>query len=321
MEKSPFFSVVIPLFNKKPHIKRSVSSVLRQKYTDFELIVVDDGSTDEGLLELDEVSDDRLISFKKHNGGVSSARNLGIQKSKSNYIAFLDADDEWEPLFLNKIYEMIVKYPRAGMYTTSFKLIDGTNARTRIVGNSLTELSSGKYFRVCKKRRSTINNSSSTVVRRDLLLKAACFNEKLDTYEDWNVWYKIALMSNVVSTSEVLVNIYRDAVNRSDVDKPLTKYLLAYEFLICDIERFVQVNDLDLKKITPVFRGKMQSLLKGGVVGKNWDFIVNLKKSELYKYSSFWQRILFSRFVFQALSLVYEFFACFGLYGSRRRKK
>jgi len=216
---------------------------------------------------------------------------------------------------------MIVKYPEAGMYTTSFKLIDGTNARTRITGNGLTELSSGKYFRACKKRRATINNSSSTVVRRELLLKASCFNEKLATYEDWNVWYKIALMSNVVSTSEVLVNIYRDAINRSDFDKPLTKYLLAYESLICDIEKFVQVNDLDLKKITPVFRGKMQSLLKGGVVGKNWDFIVNLRNSELYKYSSFSQRILFSRFAFQTLSIGYQFFVYSGLYGSRQRKK
>ena len=321
MGKSPFFSVVIPLFNKKPHIKRSVSSVLQQKCTDFELIVVDDGSTDEGLLELNEFSDDRLISFKKDNGGVSSARNLGIEKSKSKYIAFLDADDEWEPLFLSKVHEMIENYPRAGMYTTSFKLIDGDNARTRIVGNGLTELNSGKYFQACEKRKATINNSSSTVVRRDLLLKASCFNEKLATYEDWNLWYKIALMSNVVSTSEVLANIYRDAINRSDADKPINKYLLAYESLVCDVERFVQVNDLDLKEITPVFRGKIQSLLKGGVVGKNWDIIVNLKNSKLYKYSSFSQRILFSRFVFQTLSVVYGFLVHLGLYGYRRRPK
>ncbi|MBB5322516.1 glycosyltransferase family 2 protein [Marinobacter oulmenensis] len=321
MEKGPFFSVVIPLFNKKPHIKRSIRSVLRQKYSDFELIVVDDGSTDEGLHELEEFSDDRLKSFRKSNGGVSSARNLGIEKSKSKYIAFLDADDEWEPLFLSNIYGMIQKYPRAGMYTASFTLIDRTNTRTKIVGNGLTELSSREYFRACRKRKATINNSSSTVVRRDLLLKACCFSETLDTYEDWNLWYKIALMSNVVSTSEVLVNIYRDAINRSDVDKPLTKYLLAYETLVCDIERFVQINDLELKEVTPVFCEKIQSLLKGGVVAKNWEFIVNLKKSELYKYSSFSQRILLSPLVFQALLGVYEVLVHLGIYGYRRRRK
>jgi glycosyltransferase involved in cell wall biosynthesis len=114
------FSIVIPLYNKAHLIDRTIASVLTQTITDFELIIVNDGSTDNGL----EIIEKYLIDVKikivnQANQGVSAARNRGVLEAKYNYIAFLDGDDEWLPGFLNKVLEAIVLFPNAGMYGCS----------------------------------------------------------------------------------------------------------------------------------------------------------------------------------------------------------
>src|ERR1035441_8596585 len=93
-------SVVIPLYNKAPYVGRALSSVFRQTIQDFECIVVDDGSTDGGGDLVEKMSDPRLRLVRQANGGVSRARNQGINLARHPLIAFLDADDEWLPGFL-----------------------------------------------------------------------------------------------------------------------------------------------------------------------------------------------------------------------------
>lgn len=88
-------SVVIPLYNKDKQIAKTLYSVLKQTYPNFEVIVVNDGSTDNSLSEVSKISDSRIRLICQENKGVSAARNRGIQEAKSDYIAFLDADDEW----------------------------------------------------------------------------------------------------------------------------------------------------------------------------------------------------------------------------------
>ena len=134
------FSVIIPLYNKAPYIRKALESVLAQTYTDYEVIVVDDGSTDDscaiadkivreamgnGLWAIDEETN-RLIASSPHrlirqaNSGVSAARNNGVAQSHGEYIAFLDADDWWEPTYLEHMAQLIADYPEAGLYASNY---------------------------------------------------------------------------------------------------------------------------------------------------------------------------------------------------------
>jgi glycosyltransferase involved in cell wall biosynthesis len=120
------FSVIIPLYNKEAHIKRCIDSVLNQSVQDFEIIVVNDGSTDHGFKIVESIEDTRIKLIDQDNLGVSVARNRGIEQSNFNYIAFLDADDTWEPNHLSTLISLIRNYPEAGLFATAYKYIIST---------------------------------------------------------------------------------------------------------------------------------------------------------------------------------------------------
>src|SRR5690606_8126065 len=101
----PRFSVIIPLYNKENFVAATIDSVLAQSFSDFELIVVDDGSSDNSGQIVQSYTDKRITYIRTENRGVSSARNLGIEKASADYITFLDADDLWKPDFLQRSEE------------------------------------------------------------------------------------------------------------------------------------------------------------------------------------------------------------------------
>lgn len=117
-------SVVIPLYNKAATIERAVNSVLYQTVQDFELIVVNNGSTDGGEVLVRRMTDKRIRLVEQDNQGVSMARNRGIKEAKSNWIAFLDADDEWLPTFLETTLHLHNKYPDCAVCATSYRRCD-----------------------------------------------------------------------------------------------------------------------------------------------------------------------------------------------------
>ncbi|WP_147678946.1 glycosyltransferase family 2 protein [Algibacter pacificus] len=118
----PFFSVIIPLYNKKPYIKNTLKSVLNQSFKDFEIIVINDGSNDGSIDEVHQITDDRLVIYNQSNSGVSMARNLGIKKANSKYIALIDADDFWKPNHLQEHYNSIQKFPEADLFCNAYAL-------------------------------------------------------------------------------------------------------------------------------------------------------------------------------------------------------
>lgn len=119
-----FFSVIIPLYNKENYIPDTLNSVLAQTFTDFEIILVNDASTDNSLAVAQTVKDDR-IRFIEHsaNKGLSASRNTGIKNASSDYVAFLDADDLWKPRFLENIFKLINSYPQASLFATKYEEI------------------------------------------------------------------------------------------------------------------------------------------------------------------------------------------------------
>ena len=122
----PKFSIIIPLYNKAAYVLKAIESVCTQTYTGWELIVVDDGSTDgsadivrDFIREL-KIEDRRLKILSQENAGVAAARNRGVKESKGEYVCFLDADDWWKPEFLEEMNKLIAEYPDAGLYATNY---------------------------------------------------------------------------------------------------------------------------------------------------------------------------------------------------------
>jgi glycosyltransferase involved in cell wall biosynthesis len=113
------FSVIIPLFNKGPFIARAIESVLHQTIQNFEIIVIDGQSYDDGPEIVKNFNDSRILFFVQSGKGVSNARNEGVNLAKNDFIAFLDADDEWMPNHLETIIELINKFPEAGIFSTT----------------------------------------------------------------------------------------------------------------------------------------------------------------------------------------------------------
>ncbi|MBN4046688.1 glycosyltransferase family 2 protein [bacterium AH-315-P07] len=117
---APRISVVIPLYNQSDSIRRTLESVLAQSFEDFEVLVVDDGSTDAGGDVVSGLEYARVQLIHQENSGVSAARNRGISEARGKIVAFLDADDEWYPDYLENIVSLADRYPECGVYATSY---------------------------------------------------------------------------------------------------------------------------------------------------------------------------------------------------------
>jgi glycosyltransferase involved in cell wall biosynthesis len=219
-------TVVIPLYNKARYIMRAVSSVLRQSVQDFEIIVIDDGSTDNGAQIVEMIGDHRIRVIHQPNQGVSAARNIGIQEAKADIIAFLDADDEWTSKFLEIILRLRNKYPRAGLYATAYEIVglDGRVSlpRYRGIPGSPWEGVIPSYFESAIGDYQPINSSVAVVPRRIFEeLGGFAVGEKLG--EDLDMWLRIAL-DYPVAFSQFVGSRYH-----CDVDGQATQQEKRYE--------------------------------------------------------------------------------------------
>ena len=119
----------MPFYNKAPYVRKAVASVVGQIYRDWEMVVVDDGSTDGSGDIVAAIADKRIRLVRQENAGVSAARNRGVTESTAPYICFLDADDWWEPTFLEEMAGLIDRYPDAGIYGTSYWIVKNGHRR------------------------------------------------------------------------------------------------------------------------------------------------------------------------------------------------
>lgn len=176
----PFFSIVIPLYNKQEHIANTLQSVLHQTFPDYELLVIDDGSTDESATIVGIFNDYRLQVFRQKNAGVSAARNHGIKRAKGRYIAFLDADDLWAPDYLAEMRKLIGKYPGCGFYGAAHTVLE--HHRSFVEGGTMTEGIVEDYFR--NEFTHHITRLSATVVNPVVFKKTKGFPEGMISGED-----------------------------------------------------------------------------------------------------------------------------------------
>lgn len=228
-----FFSIVIPLYNKEDSIGRAVESVLSQNYCNYELIIVNDGSTDESLNVLKKYSDIRIKVFNITNSGVSFARNFGIGKSSSNYVCLLDADDEWQNNFLYEINKLINYDKNASIYSCRYQIVNENGQKS--LGNlNLANNFFGKiedFYKAYAHSRSLIC-SSCVCLNKDEFLKVGGFPVGKKTGEDIYVWLTMNLKGYTCFSSKVLATIYRNSENRTStrVKREIPYHLYFYLF-------------------------------------------------------------------------------------------
>jgi glycosyltransferase involved in cell wall biosynthesis len=197
----PAVSVVIPLYNKEPYITRALNSVLNQKFRDFEVIVVDDGSTDNGAEVVKGFHDLRIRLIQQENKGVSAARNRAIDDAEGELIAFLDADDAWVPSFLDTALCLHKKYPEAGMLIQAHIVIDEMNTVQRKKYISIPDHPwhgiLPNYFKSVTLDW-TLVSTSSVCVPKCILIETGLFKINIVWGEDEDLWGRIALKHPVV---------------------------------------------------------------------------------------------------------------------------
>lgn len=188
-------SVVIPLYNKEQHIAKTLQSVFAQTYTDYEIVIVNDGSTDNSAAVVKAINDPRIRLINQANAGVSSARNKGIKEAKGEYVALLDADDEWKPEYLETIADMIEKYSDCSVFATNYTHIapDGHEFPT-IINNIRFNGYDGRllnYFEVASTSSPPIC-SISIVAKKDVFLSVGGFPLGIKSGEDLLTWARFA---------------------------------------------------------------------------------------------------------------------------------
>lgn len=205
------FSVVIPLYNKELSVGNTINSVLNQTFKEFEVIIVNDGSTDNSLEIVQQFKDDRIRIIDKPNGGVSSARNRGIKEAKYEWIAFLDADDLWEDNHLQILNDMIADYCQYKVFCTSYirsnqNFPSNQEYNTVVIEDYFKEAIKNQFF--C---------TIVTCIHNSVFNDVGVFNMKLNRGEDLELWTRIGRKYTFVQ-SKVVTAIYRiEAENRSDI--------------------------------------------------------------------------------------------------------
>ncbi len=219
MNKEPaIVSVVIPVYNKRRYLRRALHSVLQQTEQDVEIILVDDGSTDGSLDTVYDIKDPRIRYVRQSNAGVSAARNTGVKLSRSPLIAFLDADDAWEPEFLEAMLALTRRYPSAGLYASGYRVqVAGQPARpARVSGLPLLRrrFLSKDYFRLSTRGELPISASSVLIPRR-VLMEMGGFPEGEGMGEDQHVWWRICSRHAFAYDKRYLSTYYQDAAERT----------------------------------------------------------------------------------------------------------
>ena len=214
-------SVVIPLYNKAAYIRRALDSVLAQTFVDFELIVIDDGSTDASPEIVRQYRDARIRLIGQKNAGVSATRNRGVAEAKNEWVAFLDSDDEWKPGFLAKVVELMQKYPAAGLVGTAYEYSDAPGpcpGAKLLASQGFCEGLLTNYFAVAP---AGIPFCSSSVAVRNGVFQATGGFTGVWGGEDPDLWLRMAIQYPIAYSPDVLAVYHRGMAEQySNLDRP-----------------------------------------------------------------------------------------------------
>ena len=204
-------SIVIPLYNKEQQICKTLESVFAQSFQDYEVVIVNDGSTDKSVEIVEGMADKRIRLINQKNSGVSAARNKGIQESRGEYIAFLDADDEWKPDYLETIHGLIDKYPECDVFTARYEFKDEygnvSQSKIKYLASSAETCLLSNYFHVASNSDAPLW-TSVVVASRKALLSTGGFPEGVTSGEDLLAWAALACRYKIARSNRSLAIYY-----------------------------------------------------------------------------------------------------------------
>jgi glycosyltransferase involved in cell wall biosynthesis len=234
-DKTPFFSAVIPVYNKGPHVARAIRSVLAQTCQNFELLLIDDASTDESLEEMQKFRDPRIRILHRDTPGPGgyAARNLGIREAKAEWVAFLDADDEWYPEHLEKMRELIQSYPHVKFFSCGWDRYEkGEITRDlyhkKNIQRGRHEISCQEYLLQSIKKRKPVW-TGVVVLSKTIPFASTLFPDEKEAKRggDLHAWLKLICSLKTMAWSPHIGAIYhRDSVNMVTKDASVTYDLL-----------------------------------------------------------------------------------------------
>jgi len=207
----PLISVIIPLYNKEQFIEATLLSVLNQTFSEFEIIIINDGSTDKSVTIINDIDDKRITLYTTKNKGVSYARNYGISKANTDLIAFLDADDLWEPNHLENLHTLYTNFPNCGLYATNYhkQFFYGKKIKTHFNGVSKDHFGIiDDYF--LASTSDSIAWSSAVMIPKKIFHELGGFDEAMRSGQDTDLWIRIALnksiaFSAVASSNKIIL--------------------------------------------------------------------------------------------------------------------
>ncbi|WP_296146712.1 glycosyltransferase [uncultured Flavobacterium sp.] len=268
----PLISIIIPLYNKEKFIANTLKSVLSQTFSDFEVLIIDDGSTDKSAKIVNEFNDKRIQFISKENKGVSATRNLGIKKATGKYITFLDADDIWKIDFLEEMTSLIASFPEQKVFSAAIEIEIGERifpAEYSISKDENPQIIN--YFEGSLLH--TAICTCSAIFEKSVFETAGNFDISLKTEEDIDLWIRIGLQYPIVFTWKIGVCYVHDEKGLSSLKNTALK---------TDFSKYSELakTNLELEKFLDMNRYSfaLKSKLAGEIHGfENFKNKINLK--------------------------------------------
>jgi GT2 family glycosyltransferase len=272
----PKVSVIIPTYNGMAYLPEAVDSVLRQTFRDFELIIVDDGSSDHTWEWFSQVSDPRVKFITQKNQGSAAARNKGIAIAQGEYIALLDADDLWKPSKLEKQVGFLDENPSIALVDTWVVLIDEDGKST---GRIVVSKAEGNVWKQLVQFKPVCSCDSTPLIRRSCLKTVGMFDENLLFLEDLDLWIRLVAAYSFGVIKEPLVR-YRQHSNSKS-----TKYLETLLAFRQVIEKAFQSSPTELLYLRDRGYGRVNLYLAWRALGsKDYNQAIHFRQQALAHY-------------------------------------
>jgi glycosyltransferase involved in cell wall biosynthesis len=252
----PFFSVIISLYNKENFIENTLKSVINQRFVDFEIIIINDGSTDSSAEKVKQFVDSRIRYYYKDNGGVSTARNYGIELAKSNFITFLDADDYWYPEFLEQMFENIYRFPEQMVFSAATEIESSNKVFPSKYSISKTgDFEIVNYFSASLKE--SVIWTSCAVFHKSVFEKSGVFDPTIKISEDTDLWIRIGLDYSILFSWKILARYVYDSESISRNYNYIMEESTFFKYKNQEIENKLLNKFLDLNRFSMAIKSKV----------------------------------------------------------------
>ncbi|SFT39889.1 Glycosyl transferase family 2 [Algoriphagus locisalis] len=305
------FSVIIPVYNKKRHLSRSIDSVLNQSFPNFELILVDDASTDGSFEFISNISDQKVSVFRRSSPGAGgyAARNLGIEKAKYSWVCFLDADDEWEHDYLESMRTLIAENGDVKILSAAWRIKNKSgslvcNIARRLPQNELAILSLEDFLTHSIANAAPIC-SSVAAVQKEVFEKSGTFPaNQCNSGGDVDTWLRILLKAgNLGFFNKVLATYFVDS------DNMVTKNLKKFEIgcIMKTIKQSLETHQTQLPEhLLKKYSNKyLLALIAKTIRADQFD---GSYLSWYYKEVDYHKYLIFKVFNFRPLRMIYKFY-------------